>query len=207
LFVCFSTQIVTKPTIVSCSILRFGVSLGLTICLSALFTKTNRLSRIFNNSVKQLKQSYVSPKSQLVICFSLICVQIIGIFIWILISPPGVNYDYDDPRKVILQCKTQNNHLMLSYLYNVVLVVLCTVYAIKTRKIPENFNEARFIGFTMYSICIIWAAFVPIYFGTTVAAGSSKTPRNNYRVLILFTSNHSEFPSFINLILYFLRFN
>jgi hypothetical protein len=62
---------------------RFGVSLSLTVCLSALFTKTNRLSRIFNNSVKQVRQaSYVSPKSQLVICFSIISVQLIGILVW-----------------------------------------------------------------------------------------------------------------------------
>ena len=39
------------------------------------------------------------------------------------------------------------------------------VYAFKTRKIPENFNEAKYIGFTMYSTCIVWLAFVPIYFG------------------------------------------
>ena len=64
-----------------------GVSLSLTLCLSALFTKTNRLSRIFNSGVKKLRQtSYVSPKSQLVICFSIIGVEIIGLIIWIIIS-------------------------------------------------------------------------------------------------------------------------
>jgi len=46
------------------------------------------------------------------------------------------------------------------------LIVVCTVYAVKTRKIPENFNESRHIGFTMYTTCVIWLGFVPIYFGT-----------------------------------------
>ena len=36
----------------------------------------------------------------------------------------------------------------------------------KTRKIPENFNEAKYIGVTMYSTCIVWLAFVAIYFAT-----------------------------------------
>ena len=50
--------------------------------------------------------------------------------------------------------------------YNIFLVVLCTVYAIKTRNFPENFNEAKFIGFSMYTTCVIWAAFIPLYFGS-----------------------------------------
>jgi len=97
-------------------------------------------------------------------------------------SPPGISYDYDDPKRVILQCKTQNVHLVMSFAYSGLLAVLCTVYAVKTRKIPENFNEAKFIGFTMYSICIIWIAFFPIYFGTTAAAGTKTSPKNNYKV-------------------------
>jgi hypothetical protein len=40
------------------------------------------------------------------------------------------------------------------------------LYAIKTRNVPENFNEAKFIGFAMYTTCVIWIAFVPIYFGS-----------------------------------------
>ena len=47
-----------------------------------------------------------------------------------------------------------------------ILIILCTVYAVKTRKIPSNFNEAKYIGFTMYSTCIVWMAFIPIFFGT-----------------------------------------
>lgn len=151
--------------------------------MAALLTKTNRLSRIFNNSIKQVRQaSYVSPQSQLVICFSIVSVQLIGILIWVVASPPGINYDYDDPKRVILQCKTQNVHLVMSFAYSGFLAILCTIYAVKTRKIPENFNEARFIGFTMYSICIIWIAFFPIYFGTTAAVGTRTSAKNNYKI-------------------------
>ncbi|KAK6305861.1 hypothetical protein J4Q44_G00246410 [Coregonus suidteri] len=35
-----------------------------------------------------------------------------------------------------------------------------------TRNVPANFNEAKYIAFTMYTTCIIWLAFVPIYFGS-----------------------------------------
>ena len=79
--------IVLKPTVFSCFLLRIGVSLSLTICLSALFTKTNRLSRIFNSSVKKLRQTnYVSPRSQIVISFSIIAVEVIGLLVWVIIK-------------------------------------------------------------------------------------------------------------------------
>lgn len=68
--------------------------------------------------------------------------------------------------QVVLECLTDDKWFLLSLLYDALLIILCTVYAIKTRKVPENFNEAKFIGFTMYTTCIIWLAFVPIYFGT-----------------------------------------
>lgn len=43
------------------------------------------------------------------------------------------------------------------------LIAMCTLYAFKTRNVPENFNEAKFIGFTMYTTLVIWIAFVAIY--------------------------------------------
>jgi len=43
----------------------------------------------------------------------------------------------------------EDSSFLLSQVFNVLLIVICTVYAVKTRKIPENFNESKFIGFTM----------------------------------------------------------
>ena len=55
---------------------------------------------------------------------------------------------------------------MIGFGYPIFLLIICTIYAILTRKIPEAFNESKYIGFTMYTTCIIWLAFVPIYFST-----------------------------------------
>jgi len=46
------------------------------------------------------------------------------------------------------------------------LILMCTWYAFKTRNVPENFNEAKFIGFTMYTTLVIWIAFLVIYFSS-----------------------------------------
>ncbi|KMQ91448.1 lipoamide acyltransferase component of branched-chain alpha-keto acid dehydrogenase mitochondrial [Lasius niger] len=83
-----------------------------------------------------------------------------------IIEPPGTRCEFPDRRQVILKCNIQDMSFLFSQLYNALLILVSTVYAVKTRRIPENFNESKFIGFTMYTTCIIWLAFVPIYFGT-----------------------------------------
>jgi len=45
------------------------------------------------------------------------------------------------------------------------LALACIYYAFKGRKIPENFNEARYIGFSMYIVLLSSAAYYPVEFG------------------------------------------
>ena len=170
---------VAKPTVVTCTLLRLGLGLSLSICYAALFTKTNRISRIFNRGVKAMvkRPSYTSPKSQLMIVGLIVAVQCMGALTWIGMDLPGTTYLYPDRETVVLRCKSTNFAVVMSLLYNMILIILCTVYAFKTRKIPENYNEAKYIAFTMYSTCIVWLAFIPIYFGT----------KNDFKVRIMRT--------------------
>jgi len=56
--------------------------------------------------------------------------------------------------------------LLMSFGVDLLLIGMCTLYAFKTRNLPENFNEAKFIGFTMYTTCVIWIAFVVLHLST-----------------------------------------
>ena len=47
--------------------------------------------------------------------------------------------------------------------YPILLILVCTFYAIKIRKVPAGFNEAKFIGFAVYTTLVIWLAQV-LYF-------------------------------------------
>ncbi|XP_022243237.1 metabotropic glutamate receptor-like isoform X2 [Limulus polyphemus] len=171
ILICFLMTFVllAKPSMEICGLQRFGVGFGFSIIYSALLTKTNRISRIFDNARKSARRpSFISPKSQVVITSVFIAVQVIGAAVWFIIEPPGVRQYYPDGKRneVILKCRIKDSSFLISLVYNMILITICTVYAVKTRKIPENFNESKFIGFTMYTTCIIWLAFVPIYFGT-----------------------------------------
>ncbi|XP_043234513.1 metabotropic glutamate receptor 3-like, partial [Amphibalanus amphitrite] len=167
--VCYAMTfvILMKPSVVSCTMMRIGLGLCLNICYSALLTKTNRISRIFNMGMRSIKRPpYTSPRSQIAICFGLVSIQLIGIVVWLILERPSTKEVYPNRRTAVLTCGISSLSQVVSLGYNMVLIILCTWYAFKTRKIPENFNEAKYIGFTMYSTCIVWLAFVPIYFTT-----------------------------------------
>ncbi|CAH1782650.1 unnamed protein product, partial [Owenia fusiformis] len=178
ILMCYSLTFVllSQPSTITCTIIRIGLGVSLSVCYAALFTKTNRISRIFNRGVKAAvkRPSYTSPRSQVVICMCLVAVQITAAVTWLGMELPGVRLVHPEREKVILKCRTSDIALVISLLYNIILIILCTLYAFRVRKIPENFNEAKYIAFTMYSTCIVWLAFIPIYFGTN----------NNFRIQI-----------------------
>uniref|UniRef100_A0A8C9S595 Metabotropic glutamate receptor 2 n=1 Tax=Scleropages formosus TaxID=113540 RepID=A0A8C9S595_SCLFO len=168
---CYSMTFVyiAKPSAAVCTLRRLGLGTSFSVCYSALLTKTNRIARIFNG-VKDGAQRprFISPTSQVVICMALISCQLVVVVVWLLVEAPGVRKEVSPERRdvVTLKCNSKDSSMLVSLTYNCVLIVLCTVYAFKTRKCPENFNEAKFIGFTMYTTCIIWLAFQPIFYVT-----------------------------------------
>ncbi|KAL9922020.1 mangetout isoform 1-T2 [Glossina fuscipes fuscipes] len=160
--------LVLRPTNVVCAIQRFGVGFCFTVVYAALLTKTNRIARIFKAGKQSAKRpSFISPKSQLVICSGLIFIQILINGVWMVIAPSHAMYHHPTREDNLLVCDSYiDASYMIAFFYPIVLIVICTVYAVLTRKIPEAFNESKHIGFTMYTTCVIWLAFVPLYFGT-----------------------------------------
>ncbi|XP_070168156.1 metabotropic glutamate receptor B isoform X1 [Polyergus mexicanus] len=158
--------LILKPTDIVCGIQRFAAGFCFTVVYAALLTKTNRISRIFNAGSAK-RPSFISPRSQLIICFGLIFVQILINGIWIIIDPAKAMHHYPTMEDNLLVC---NNYIdasyMIAFAYPTILIVVCTVYAVLTRKIPEAFNESKHIGLTMYTTCVIWCAFIPLYYGT-----------------------------------------
>uniref|UniRef100_A0A667X6F0 Glutamate metabotropic receptor 8 n=1 Tax=Myripristis murdjan TaxID=586833 RepID=A0A667X6F0_9TELE len=180
IFLCYAITflMIAAPDVGVCSLRRIFLGLGMCFSYAALLTKTNRIHRIFEQGKKSVTAPrFISPASQLVITFSLISVQLLGVFVWFAVDPPHTVVDYGEQRtqdpsaaRGVLKCDISDLSLICSLGYSILLMVTCTVYAIKTRGVPETFNEAKPIGFTMYTTCIIWLAFIPIFFGTSQSA-------------------------------------
>ncbi|KAJ8404084.1 hypothetical protein AAFF_G00344340 [Aldrovandia affinis] len=180
IFLCYTITflMIAEPDVAVCSFRRIFLGLGMCISYAALLTKTNRIFRIFEQGKKSVTAPrLISPTSQLAITSSLISVQLLGVFVWFGVDPPHTIVDYDeqktrnpDQARGVLKCDITDLQIICSLGYSILLMVTCTVYAIKTRGVPENFNEAKPIGFTMYTTCIVWLAFIPIFFGTAQSA-------------------------------------
>ncbi|KAI1892373.1 hypothetical protein AGOR_G00132700 [Albula goreensis] len=180
IFLCYiiTFLMIAAPNVAVCAFRRIFLGLGMCISYAALLTKTNRIYRIFEEGKKSVTAPrFISPASQLAITSSLISVQLTGVFIWFGVDPPNTIVDYDEQKTMdpqlargMLKCDITDLQIICSLGYSILLMVTCTVYAIKTRGVPENFNEAKPIGFTMYTTCIVWLAFIPIFFGTAQSA-------------------------------------
>ncbi|XP_070967872.1 metabotropic glutamate receptor 4-like isoform X3 [Oncorhynchus clarkii lewisi] len=183
IFMCYATTflMISAPDVGICSLRRIFLGLGMSISYAALLTKTNRIYRIFEQgSMSVSAPRFISPASQLVITFSLTLVQLLGVCIWFGVDPSQAIIDYEDQRTAnpdmargVLKCDISDLSLICLLGYSMLLMVTCTVYAIKTRGVPETFNEAKPIGFTMYTTCIVWLAFIPIFFGTSQSTEKS----------------------------------
>ncbi|XP_017768785.1 PREDICTED: metabotropic glutamate receptor 5-like, partial [Nicrophorus vespilloides] len=160
--------ILARPQMISCALSRFLPGLSFAMIYAALLTKTNRIARILAGNKKcfpSRKRLFMSTASQVVITSFLITFQIL-ISLWMLhYQNPDVAHLYQ-PDRTILVCDTTPEGVLIPLTFDFFLILLCTLYALKTRNVPENFNEAKFIGFAMYTTCVIWVAFVPIYFGS-----------------------------------------
>ncbi|XP_028653717.1 metabotropic glutamate receptor 1-like isoform X2 [Erpetoichthys calabaricus] len=187
--------LIAKPTVASCYLQRLLVGLSLSMCYSALMTKTNRIARILAGSKKKIctrKPRFMSAWAQVVIASILVSLQLTLEVTLIIMEPPMTVLAYPSIKEVFLICNTSNLGVVAPLGFNGLLIMSCTYYAFKTRNVPANFNEAKYIAFTMYTTCIIWLAFIPIYFGSnykiittcfsvslsvTVALGCMFTPK------------------------------
>lgn len=161
--------LLAKPLKHTCYMTRILPGLAFSMIYGALVTKTNRIARILAGSKKKImtrKPRFMSATAQMLITFFVVLVELGIIVTMLIMEPPDSTLRYPAARKVTLVCNTSTLGIMAPLGFDFFLVAMCTLYAIKTRNVPSNFNEAKFIGFTMYTTCIIWLAFVPIYFGS-----------------------------------------
>ncbi|KAM3931083.1 vomeronasal type-2 receptor 26-like [Leptodactylus fuscus] len=158
-----------RPTRMSCLLRQVAFGNIFTIAVSSILVKTITVVSAFkatkpNTSMRRWPGRHFS--TCLLIIFS--SIEVFICVIWLSLSPP---FPYQDTEveigKIILQCDEGSViGFYISLGYMGFLAVLSFVVAFLARKLPDTFNEAQYITFSMLVFCSVWIAFIMAYLST-----------------------------------------
>ncbi|XP_055867740.1 metabotropic glutamate receptor 4-like [Biomphalaria glabrata] len=157
---------VLPPTDQICSVAYCLFCFSLNLLHAPLLVKAIRIYRIFLAPSKCARGlRFISPFSQVVISCLIVLGQVIIVSIVTTLQKPRAMKNQLSllEREVELSCHMSPAMLVSFLSYNLTIVLLSSVFAFKTRMVPDNFNESRFISVCVTTTLVVWVAFIPTY--------------------------------------------
>ncbi|XP_068089344.1 vomeronasal type-2 receptor 26-like [Hyperolius riggenbachi] len=158
-----------RPTNMSCLLRQVVFGNIFTLALSSILAKTITVLLAFNTIKPNRRMSSLLGRylSTSFLIFGSFGQSVISIF-WLLFSPPFPEYNTQvEVGKMILQCNegsVTTFYILIGYMGS--LATISFVVAFLARKLPDAFNEAQYITFSMLVFCSVWISFIPAYLST-----------------------------------------
>ncbi|XP_075060980.1 extracellular calcium-sensing receptor-like [Mixophyes fleayi] len=162
-FMC-SLNLIGYPQAEKCLLRQTVFGMVFAICISIILAKTTMVVFAFMAIKPDSRlRKWTSPKVSYMIIFLCSFIQLLICVMWLALSPPFPEYNTQtEPGIIIAQCNEGSPFAfwcMLGYLG--LLSLISFIVAFLARRLPDSFNEAKFITFSLLAFLSVWFSFIP----------------------------------------------
>ncbi|XP_056425677.1 vomeronasal type-2 receptor 26-like [Hyla sarda] len=152
------------PEHTRCLLRQVTFGLVFTLCIACILAKTIMVVFAFmatkpGSSLRKWTTFRVSYTIIFICCL----LQFILCVTWLSVSPPFSQHNTDiRPELIIVDCNEGSPiafWTMLGYLF--LLATISFIVAFLARRLPDSFNEAQYITFSMFAFLSVWISYIP----------------------------------------------